>query len=447
MIINRKGIAVILLLVGLMFISAKTQGQYFPPLNPAAQWDTISPVSLGWCTDKIAPLYSFLQQENTKGFLVLKDGKIALEKYFGTFTRDSLWYWASAGKTITSFLVGRAQEDGYLSIADKSSKYLGQGWTNCTAFQEEKITIRNQLTMTSGLDDGVPDNHCTLDTCLNYLADAGTRWAYHNAPYTLLEKVLVNSTGQPINTLMQNKLKAQTGMNGWWLTVDYDNVFFSTVRSMARFGLLIQHNGVWNTDTLLHDTAYMHQMVNTSQLLNLSYGYLWWLNGKSSYMLPTVQIIFPGFIAPNAPADMVSGLGKNGQIVSLSKSKGLVVVRMGNQPTSPGSEIPNQLIDQIWQKLNEVICNSSSIPDANPQTSRLLIYPNPAQYSFTVELTQQYFSMEVSDLTGRILFEKGSVFERTEVDCRSLKQGVYFVRATTANKSEYIQKLVIVKAR
>ncbi|MEZ5069123.1 MAG: hypothetical protein R2847_11860 [Bacteroidia bacterium] len=38
--------------------------------------------------------------------------------------------------------------------------------------------------MTSGLDDGVPDNHCTYDSCLVYLADAGTRWAYHNAPYT-----------------------------------------------------------------------------------------------------------------------------------------------------------------------------------------------------------------------------------------------------------------------
>jgi CubicO group peptidase (beta-lactamase class C family) len=392
-------------------------------------------------------LYSFLQQENTKGFLVLKDGKIALEKYFGTFTKDSLWYWASAGKTVTAFLVGQAQEDGYLSIADKSSKYLGPGWTNCTAVQEDKITIRSQLTMTSGLDDGVPDNHCTLDTCLNFLAEAGSRWAYHNAPYTLLEKVLENATGQPINTLTQNKLKARTGMNGWWLTVDYDNVFFSTVRSMARFGLLIEHNGLWNNDTLLPDTAYLHQMVNTSQTMNNSYGYLWWLNGKSSYMLPTVQIIFPGFIAPNAPADVVSGLGKNGQIVSVSKSKGIVIVRMGNQPTSPGSEIANQLCDQIWQKLNEVICNSNAIPDVNPQTSRLLIYPNPAQYSFMAELPQQHFSLVVSDLAGRILYSKSSVFEKIEVDCSSFNQGIYFVRATTADKSEYIQKLVIVKAR
>jgi CubicO group peptidase (beta-lactamase class C family) len=41
-----------------------------------------------------------------------------LEKYFGTFTRDSIWYRASAGKTITAFLFGKAQENGKLSILD-----------------------------------------------------------------------------------------------------------------------------------------------------------------------------------------------------------------------------------------------------------------------------------------------------------------------------------------
>ena len=48
MIINIKNKANILLLLGLMFISAKTQGQYFPPLNQASHWDTISPASLEW---------------------------------------------------------------------------------------------------------------------------------------------------------------------------------------------------------------------------------------------------------------------------------------------------------------------------------------------------------------------------------------------------------------
>jgi hypothetical protein len=135
--------------------TTKAQTLYFPPLSSTANWDTISPSSLGWCLNEIDTLYDYLQQQDTKGFIVLKDGKIVLEKYFGTFTKDSLWYWASAGKTITSFLVGKAQEENYLSITDTSSTYLGAGWTNCTTTQEDKIKIRNQLTMTSGLDDGV----------------------------------------------------------------------------------------------------------------------------------------------------------------------------------------------------------------------------------------------------------------------------------------------------
>jgi CubicO group peptidase (beta-lactamase class C family) len=435
---------IISLVFSMIVILGKTQALYFPPLDPAAPWDTVSPGSLGWCTGKIAPLYDYLEQENTKGFLVLKDGKIVLEKYFGSFTKDSLWYWASAGKTITSFLVGRAQEDGYLSITDTSSKYLGLGWTSCTPSQEAKIRIRHQLTMTSGLDDGVPDNHCILDTCLNYLADAGTRWAYHNAPYTLLEKVLVNATGQPINTWTQLKLKAHTGMTGLWFTVDYDNVFFSNARSMARFGLLVQNRGAWNMDTLLHDTAYLHQMVNTSQPLNNSYGYLWWLNGKPSYMLPGLQYVFPGSYAPHAPADMFAGLGKNGQVVSISPSKGIVMVRMGNPPGGTGSEVPSQLCDQVWQKLNEVMCNSSGIADAVQGTSVLKVYPNPANRSFLAELPRQGFAIAITDLAGHKVFDRNSVYSKIEIDCRTFKGGIYFVRATTESNMVLNQRLIIV---
>ena len=180
----KRRILILLLFVGvLQFVNA--QKLYFPPLSNTANWDTLSPESLGWCSQEIDALYDYLNQQDTKGFIVLKNGKIVLEKYFGTFTKDSLWYWASAGKTITSFLVGKAQEDKFLSIDAPTSSYLGTGWTACTSEQENKITIRHQLTMTTGLNDGVKDNHCTLDTCLTYLAQPGTRWAYHNAPYTL----------------------------------------------------------------------------------------------------------------------------------------------------------------------------------------------------------------------------------------------------------------------
>jgi CubicO group peptidase (beta-lactamase class C family) len=403
--------------------SLKSQSLYFPPISGSAPWDTLSPSALGWCTDEIDSLYSFLESENTKGFIVLKDGKIVLEKYFGTFTQDSLWYWASAGKTITSFLVGKAQEENFLSIHDPSSMYLGAGWTNCTPEQEDKIKIWNQLTMTSGLDDGVPDNHCTIDTCLICLADPGTRWAYHNAPYTLLEQVLEVSTGQGINIYTQAKLGSKTGIYGAWFTIDNDNIFFSRVRNMARFGLLFQNNCIWKTDTLLTDTAYVHQMTNTSQSLNLSYGYLWWLNGKDSYRLPTLQFVFPGPIAPHAPDDMFAGIGKNGQIVSIARSKGLVVVRMGNQTNS--GEVSTLLLDQIWQHLNAVMCNSTAVQETSKAEKNLTVFPNPSSSSITINLpSTSDFQVEISNLLGERVM---SAINQNNLDIHELAIGLYML--------------------
>ena len=105
------------------------QNLYFPPVL-GNTWETNSPqTSMNWCTPKMDTLRQFLNTKGTKAFIVLKDGRIAVEWYFGTFTQDSAWYWASAGKSLTSFLTGMAQQDGILNIQDSTSKYLGKGWT------------------------------------------------------------------------------------------------------------------------------------------------------------------------------------------------------------------------------------------------------------------------------------------------------------------------------
>lgn len=426
------------LLCLLFAVRAAAQTPYFPPLSGTAAWDTLSPVSLGWCPDKIDSLYQFLAAENSKAFIVLKDGKIVLEKYFGTFTQDSAWYWASAGKTITSFLMGKAQEEGFLHISDTSSQYLGKGWTVCTPAQEGLIHIRHQLTMTTGLNDTVPDNHCTIDTCLQYLANAGTRWAYHNAPYTLLENVLENATGVSANVYTQNKLKTQTGMTGIWYYSDFDNVFYSQARSMARFGLLMQHRCVWGTDTLLHDTAYINQMFNTSQTYNPSYGYLWWLNGKSAYMLPTTQFVFPGPLAPAAPADMYAGLGKNGQIVSISPSLGLVVVRMGESTST--AEVSNVLCNNIWVQLNKVMaCATTAVADPVINENAIYVYPNPVTEQVHIAVPEGVYHCSIGDITGRVLYEFSG---NTTLDMRSLANGIYWLRVAGAHTAA-VQKIVV----
>jgi CubicO group peptidase (beta-lactamase class C family) len=332
---------------------------YFPPKG-SDTWETISPTSLGWNTSEIPGLLDLLENNKTRAFILLKDGKIVMEQYFGNnltgtvpFGKNTLWYWASAGKTLTAFTIGKAQEDGYLNITDKSSDYLGTGWSSLPSEKESMITVRHHLTMTTGLDDGVADNHNFLPQDLIYKQDAGTRWAYHNGPYTLLENVVENSTAINFDTYFNSVLRDKTGMDGSWIWTDNDHVYFSTARSMARFGLLMLNNGKWESEVIMTNSAYFNEMINTSQNLNKSYGYLFWLNGKDSFMLPESQVVIPGSVSPNAPHDMYSGIGKNGQYVSIIPSEKIVLVRMGEYPASV--PVPFMFLDDIWKQLNLII--------------------------------------------------------------------------------------------
>jgi CubicO group peptidase (beta-lactamase class C family) len=334
------------------------QSLYFPPAG-TTEWAETEPSALGWNTAALPDLLSFLESSGTRAFIILKDGKIVIEEYFSTgltglpFTATSYWYWASAGKTLTSLLVGIAQQQGHLDLSDKTSDYLGAGWTNLTTAQEDKITIRHQLTMTTGLDDGVADNHCFDPSCLIFKADAGTRWAYHNAPYTLLDEVISSSTGSEFDAYFNTQIRDKTGMDGLWSWVDNDHVYFSTARSAARFGLLILNGGKWDRTTVISDAEYFNQMINTSQSINRSYGYLWWLNGKGSYMIPQSQLVLPGDMAPSAPDDMIAAMGKNGQLINVIPSDNIVVVRMGENPD--GYLVPSGYQEDIWELLSEVI--------------------------------------------------------------------------------------------
>lgn len=416
------------------------QSLYFPP-TAGNTWDTISPQSLGYCQSKIDSLYAFLDTTNTKAFILLKDGKIVLEKYFGTHTQSSVWQWASAGKTITSFMVGIAQQEGHLSINDTTSTYLGQGWTDCTPAQEERITIRHQLTMTSGLDDGVTDPFCTLDNCLIYKADAGTRWAYHNGPYTLLDGVVENAAGQTLNSFTTQKLKSPTGMTGTFAPVGYNNVFFSNARSMARFGLLILNNGNWNGNQILTDTAYFNQMTSTSQTLNKSYGYLWWLNGKQNFMIPSSQIVFPGSLIPNAPSDMISAMGKGGQFLNVIPSQNMVWVRMGEEPAN--SLVPFLLNDDIWQYVNDLLCATTGIDNQDNQNSFVQLFPNPGNEILNLKSDKQISKVEVFNMQGQIVKSLNTQNKEVSVIISELRNGLYFVKAILENGKIWTEKLIV----
>ena len=323
------------------------ENMYFPPIG-SSSWETKSIADLEWNQNAVQPLLDYLELKNTKSFIVLVNGRIVLENYFNGHTANTPWYWASAGKTLTTTLTGIAEQQGFLNTNNKVSDYLNIGWTAAPLNKENLITCKHLLTMTSGLDDALGDGVSPAN--LKYKADAGSRWAYHNV-YVKLQDVVAAATNQTWENYFNSQLRDKIGMTGTWLTSGEDlSVYWSNTRSMARFGLLMLNKGKWNSTTIVNEN-YCTTATTTSQNINLGYGYLWWLNGKTSYHLPQSQLEFPGSIIPTAPNDMFMALGKNDQKIYVIPSKKMVIVRMGDAADDVNLAL-SDFDEVLWEKIS-----------------------------------------------------------------------------------------------
>lgn len=325
------------------------EAMYFPPIG-STTWETKTVTSLGWDETQVQPLLDYLELKHTKGFIVLHNGKIVLENYFNGHSATETWYWASAGKTLTTAVTGIAEQEGFLNINNKVSDYLGIGWTSAPLAKENLITNRHLLTMTSGLNDALGDD--VSPSNLQYVTDAGTRWAYHNV-YVKLQDVVAEATGQTWSNYFNTKLRDRIGMTGFWFQSGENRVYRSNTRSMARFGLLALNLGNWNGNQIINN-SYFNNSTTTSQNLNLAYGYMWWLNGKSSYRLPQTQFQFSGSLIPTAPTDMYCALGKDDQKIYVVPSRKIVIIRMGDAADESNAAI-SDFDEVLWEKINAVI--------------------------------------------------------------------------------------------
>ncbi len=98
--------------------------------------------------------------------------------------------------------------------------------------------------MTSDIDES---KQLITKSNLTYLADAGTRWSYHNVFQKLIDVVGATSN-LSFETFFNNKLKSKIGINGSWNNGLVFKIYHSNTRSMARYGLLALNKGKCNDE-------------------------------------------------------------------------------------------------------------------------------------------------------------------------------------------------------
>lgn len=328
---------------------------YFPPLT-GTTWEQTTPQTLNWDEAKLVELNTFLEEKKTKGFIILKNGRIVVEEYFNNHSVSQDWTWYSAAKSLTATLVGVASMEGLVDLDAKTSTYLGDNWTIATPEKEDLITVSNHLTMTTGFENPIGNIirwTCTAPICMKYEVDAGDRWSYHQGAFTLTQDIVTNATGMNFQDYCKEKIQDRIGMNGAWRQLLDVRIFASTTRSMARFGLLALNEGMWEDD-VIYQKEFHSDMISSSQELNKSYGYLWWLNGQQSFLGTQDQTLYDGPIIPNGPEDMYCALGAQDQKIYVIPSLDMVVVRCG-EPAGDTSFASSSFDNELWALLSELV--------------------------------------------------------------------------------------------
>ena len=229
-------------------------------------------------------LHTIIQNEygNTEGIVILEDGNLAFEEYFGNSNCNSKIHIASVTKSILSALIGIAIENGYIKSEEETVMGYFPEYTSISPNNvREKITIRNLLTMTAPYSfsdwneplEALCTSHDWIEFALQEMGQNGKIgvFKYSTAGAHLLSAILTRVSGKSAREFANEFLFTQIGIDkikeypmssygyddlfgekvrgwvhdpnnittgGWGLTL--------TVREMARFGQLYLDNGFWN---------------------------------------------------------------------------------------------------------------------------------------------------------------------------------------------------------
>ena len=301
----------LIIIVPCLYLSIFSYGQRrtVPNLQSIAIEDA------GFNPDSIDNLYTRIENTEKKdfrGLVVIKDNKIAIEWYFNTFWRNHIHDIRSAGKSITSLLLGVAINDGIVQNLDQDVyscfpkekyPYVHEDY--------KKIKIKHLLDMSSGLDADSDDSQTPgnagqwigKDEWVNYILsvpmieEPGKRWVYADINAALIGAIIEEKSGMSLRDFAREKVFDPLSIKEfYWYTnaanqtVAVGTLYLSTL-DFAKLGVLVSNNGKWGGEQIIQ-SDYIKRLL-THKVFDLrdywyltdAYGMLWYkaertYNGK-----------------------------------------------------------------------------------------------------------------------------------------------------------------------
>ena len=297
-------------------------------------------------------MYDYMSVNRVSGLLVLKNGRIAFEKYELGNTENTHWMSMSVVKSMSSTLVGAAIKDGYIkSIDDPITKYLPK----LVGSAYEGVTVKNLLQMASGIrwDEtytnpasdrrhmleaqlaGKPGSILELMSKLPRAHEPGTFWNYNTGETQIVGELIHAAVKRPVAQYLSERIWSKVGMESnatWWLdSPDGQEITGSglsaSLRDYGRFGLFFMNGGVVGGENILPD-GWVAEAASSKVIggKKVNYGYMWWIPDAS------VNPVHEG-------AFMARGIF--GQSIYLNPRENVVVVVWSARPKPTGSDTIN----------------------------------------------------------------------------------------------------------
>ena len=256
-----------------------------------------------------------LPQTDIHSVMVLRHGKVIAETYPAPFAPEYRHTIFSCSKTFVGAAVGLAIADNRLRLTDRVGAFFPELLPDSVSDNLAAMTVRDLLTMTSGITTDWNMRNQTPDWTRTYLSKPvktpGKKFEYDSICSYLLSAIVQKVTGMTLLDYLKQKLFTPMNITevAWEISPEGVNTggwgVYIQSESLAKFGLLLLNHGVWEGKQLL-PASWVEQMTSKQmEAGDEDYGYQMW------------QCEYPGAVRLD---------GALGQYVLIIPDKDMVVV-------------------------------------------------------------------------------------------------------------------------